>query len=145
MDFPYYFTEQKIPKNYLWNAKTFFVPKHKMQTFPTEQREAVEWCGIYGEVSKYHPVDNKHPLNPVVNVKANYTVSFVFITTDLVRVSINSTLGSPLFLIKNVFLIQPYTYKWAKPNSTLTPYLFCRHFSNLVLLCPSLSFISNTH
>lgn len=65
--------------------------------------------GIDGEVSKYHPMDNKHPLNPVVNVKANYTVSFVFITTDLVRVSINSTLGSPLFLIKNVFLIQPYT------------------------------------
>lgn len=50
-------------------------------------------ASLWGSFSEYHPVDNKHPLNPVVNVKANYTVSFVFITNDLVCVSINSTLG----------------------------------------------------
>lgn len=50
-------------------------------------------ANLWGSFSKYHPVDNKHPLNPVVNVKANYTVSFVFITNNLVHVSINSTLG----------------------------------------------------
>jgi len=48
---------------------------------------------LWGSFSKYRPVDNKHPLNPVVNVKAHYTVSFVFTTSALVRVSINSTLG----------------------------------------------------
>lgn len=41
MDFPDYFSEQKIPKNYLWNAKTFFAQKHKMQTFPTELQEVI--------------------------------------------------------------------------------------------------------
>jgi len=50
-------------------------------------------ANLWGSFSKYHPVDNKHPLNSVVNVKANYTVPFVFTTNDLVRVSINSTLG----------------------------------------------------
>lgn len=50
-------------------------------------------ANLWGSFSKYHSVDNKHSLNPVVNVKANYTVSFVFTTTDLVHVSINSTLG----------------------------------------------------
>lgn len=83
----------------------------KCKLFQQSYRRQLNRGESMGKFLKPNPMDNKHPLNPVVNMNANYTLSFVFITTNSVHVSINSTLGSPLFLIKNVFLIQPYTYK----------------------------------
>jgi len=50
MDFPHYFSQQRIPKNYPWNAKKFFIRKQKMPAFPAELWEVIQSWQIYGEV-----------------------------------------------------------------------------------------------